>query len=65
MSSPEIPATPATPAPALAAQQKDMLLMAVSQLDQLVLAFGDAPEPVKSSAAAFKQALQDWADGKL
>lgn len=52
-------------APEVNPEQKSMLLMAVSQLDQLVAAFGeDAPETVKTKAVEFKQALQDWADGK-
>jgi hypothetical protein len=38
-----------------------MLLLAVTQLDQLAVAFGEAPERVKNAAEEFKAALKEWA----
>jgi len=53
----------ATPAqtPKLDANKKAMLLLAVTQLDQLAVAFGEAPERVKNAAEEFKAALKEWA----
>ena len=49
--------------PAPTPEEKAMLLMAVAQLDQLVMAFGNAPEIVKTKAVEFREALKQWAEG--
>ena len=51
---------PAVKAPT--AEEKSGLLMAISQLDMLVAAFGGAPDRVKNAAKEFRNSLQEWAD---
>lgn len=55
-------ATPAKTQP-IDAQAKAGILMAVSQLDMLIQAFGTAPERVQKAAQEFKDALKEWANG--
>jgi hypothetical protein len=52
-----------TPAQPLNPDQKAGILMAVSQLDMLLMAFGTAPERVQAAAKEFKEALNEWAEG--
>lgn len=42
--------------------RKANLLMAVSQLEMLTQAFGEAPERVKKAAEEFQNSLKEWAD---
>lgn len=60
-----------TPSPAktekpkeLSAEEKSMLLLAISQLEMLVSAFQNAPERVKKAAVEFQDSLKEWANGK-
>jgi hypothetical protein len=55
----------ATPAktPPLDSNGKATVLMAVSQLDMLIIAFGSAPEKVLKAAKDFRAALEEWANG--
>jgi hypothetical protein len=52
-----------TPAQPLSPDQKSGLLLAISQLDMLLEAFGNAPDRVKAAAKEFKEALNEWANG--
>jgi hypothetical protein len=54
----------ATTARVPTAEEKAGLLLAISQLNMLVEAFGNAPERVKKSAEEFREALKEWAEGK-
>lgn len=55
-------ATPAQPqTKELDATAKSALLLAISQLDMLVSAFGNAPERVKKAAKEFQDSLKEWA----